>query len=142
MEEQLITFETAKLAKEKGFNIPIINFYDPKGYCTDALGYQTERLEESDWNNGMGSYPTPSEEVSCSAPTQSLLQKWLREIHNIHIIIHYDYSIIGGYIVTNIIKSIEPIIINQVNKKSKYENYRTYEDVLEIGLQKALKLIK
>jgi SNF family Na+-dependent transporter len=69
------------------------------------------------------------------------LQKWLREVHSIHIIIHYDYSIIGGYIVIYIIKSIEPRFINQINKKSKYENYKTYEESLEKGLQEALKLI-
>lgn len=72
MEEQLITFKTSAIAKVKGFheetqamtvgeNYPIVN--DPK--------YETPY----DWNSLAG----------YSLPTQSLLQKWLRERHNIHI---------------------------------------------------------
>lgn len=67
MEEQLISSETAKLAKDKGFNL--------KEPCT------------------CGGFPN----CICDAvridnyiykPTQSLLQKWLREIYNIHIVVY------------------------------------------------------
>lgn len=58
MQESLITFETAKLAKEKGFNISTISYYSPKGKLEESEGYMTERLESSNWNNGQGSYPT------------------------------------------------------------------------------------
>jgi hypothetical protein len=147
MEEIKISFETAKLAKEKGFNIPTISYYTPEGYCTESEGYQTERLEESNWNDGQGSYPTSPEEVDCSAPTQSLLQKWLREKHKIHIEPQHSWLL-------------------DENEKTKddvvwwyyiYPNYphgdrsktfsceigepSTYEEALEHGLQEGLKLI-
>ena len=53
--EEICTYEVAKLAKEKGFDVPT-----PKNY-------RHEREE------------------TCNAPTQSLLQRWLREEKNIHI---------------------------------------------------------
>ncbi len=38
MKEQLISFETAKLAKEKGFDIECLNFY---GRCFPDLNFNT-----------------------------------------------------------------------------------------------------
>ena len=135
MEDTGITFETAKLAKEKGFDIPTIQYYTIKGYCTESEGYMTERYAESNWNNGMGSYPTRTEEVSCSAPTQSLLSKWLREKHNIIVLV--DYEGIDGYYYKYY------YYINEVKKyNASDKNYITFEEAYEIGLQEALKLIK
>lgn len=37
MKEQLITFETAKLAKEKGFNIKVVNEYNYKGELFESV---------------------------------------------------------------------------------------------------------
>ena len=47
MQEQLISFETAKLAKEKGFNERVIHYYTPEGRCNESEGYMTERLAVS-----------------------------------------------------------------------------------------------
>ena len=132
MEEQLISFDTAKLAKEKGFNIPTISYYNPKGRSEESEGYMTERLESSNWNDGQGSYPTHAKDVECSAPTQSLLTKWLREVHNIEIAIQWFDNCY--------IKSVK-------QKPFKANTYRiegldNYEEILELGLQEALKLIK
>ena len=66
----------------------------------------------------------------CSAPTQSLLAKWLREEHNIHLIAYKNINIDGYdwcYITTDGITNIN--------------SYKTYEEAYEIGLQEALKLI-
>lgn len=62
--------------------------------------------------------------------TQSLLQRWLREKHNIHITINCkrtDLSLDGFWYV---VKSLSSKMFN------------TYEQALEEGLYKALKLIK
>ena len=74
MEDTLINFETAKLAKEKGFDEKVYREYDKSGYlrCTSksadvVLGPYDELLKSTE-------YP---------APTQSLLQQWLREKHQI-----------------------------------------------------------
>ena len=101
MEEQLISFETAKLAKEKGCNLE---------NCT------------------CGGYP----DCICydKRISQSLLAKWLREKHNIHLIAYKNINIDGYdwcYITTDGITNIN--------------SYKTYEEAYEIGLQEALKLI-
>jgi hypothetical protein len=132
MEDALINFETAKLAREKGFNIPTISYYNPKGRSEESEGYMTERLECSNWNNGQGSYPTHAKDVECSAPTQSLLQKWLREVHSIYINVNTDNN---------------KLFCVDINEEyfydcARFDWYKTYEEALEIGLQEALKLIK
>ena len=61
----------------------------------------------------------------------SLLAKWLREKHNIHLIAYKNINIDGYdwcYITTDGITNIN--------------SYKTYEEAYEIGLQEALKLIK
>ena len=69
-------------------------------------------------------------------PTQSLVQKWLRETKNLHIEISYMYENYWTYDILTIPRhdliglSDRPII-----------RYNTYEEALEAGLQEALKLI-
>jgi|TARA_R110000765_G_scaffold344689_1_gene434922 hypothetical protein len=117
MKEKLITFETAKLAKEKELKIGFINtVYNPSGKLIDLNDRQQEGF------------------IPIQAPTQSLLQKWLREIHNIDIQIH---SISGKYFVK--IKYWD----RSFHMTSSVEiSGKTYEEALEKGLQEALKLIK
>ena len=102
MEDTRITFEIARLAKEKGCNLE---------NCT------------------CGGYP----DCICSDKriSQSLLAKWLREKHNIHLIAYKNINIDGYdwcYITTDGITNIN--------------SYKTYEEAYEIGLQEALKLIQ
>ena len=137
MKEQLISFETAKLAKEKGFNIPTISYYNPKGRSEESEGYMTERLESSNWNNGQGSYPTHAKDVECSAPTQSLLQKWLREVHDIHINIRTN-TVSGGNYFFYLFQTRAPFYTLFVSEK----NSDNYEKALECALKESLKLIK
>ena len=67
-------------------------------------------------------------------PTQSLVQKWLREVHNIHIEIYYNAS--GcGWILTKLNGSTIKDIDNDIF-------FDTYEYSLEQGIIEALKLIK
>lgn len=89
MTDTLITFETAKLAKSKGFNIPVrFGVFGSKMKLTENHGWEHYKiLELNDWNK--------KPRKSYSVPTQSLLQKWLREVHDIHIQIrreNYSYK--------------------------------------------------
>lgn len=131
MKEQLITFETAKLAKEKGFASMKANCYGdnmcyqlPEGYLINALK-----------GNIVSGY--------ILAPTQSLLQKWLRDKYQMTMNIH---PVKDGKWEFIIFLLNEPLPERGYkNKMSLYvEPYRwnTYEETLEIGLQEALKLIK
>ena len=130
MKEQLVTFEVAKLAKEKGFYwIESDNkWYDNVGHPeVSSQGYHQE----------INSYRT-------SIPTQSLLQKWLREEHDIEVY-SYSYTVRGGdkgkkfgdyiYVVNPLHGGI---VLMGDSKKGKYQ---FYEKALEKGLYEALKLI-
>ena len=128
MEEQLISFETAKLAKEKGFDFI---------------------------------YIIDNELTKHSLITQSLLAKWLREVHNIIVDVSLDF--LNSHTKESI--KYSPTFYTYSNNKKRFwiytdyinsdectkkmqeempifQNYSTYEEALEIGLQEALKLIK
>jgi hypothetical protein len=125
MKEQKISFETAKLAKEKGVN----KIWCNNMYC---IGYndlpEIKEIIVCSWRDNVdGQFHL------ALAPTQSLLQKWLRETHKIYVQI-YLLSI-----------GDEEEWCYKVSKKKAYDNpfiYKKYEDALESGLKEALNLIK
>ena len=138
LKEKLISYETAKLAKEKGF----------KNACDCFVNKDNEYIFMPDLlypNNSEFTYdPENDPEVIeweelmktlALAPTQSLLQKWLREVHNVSIKIddYYTYSRVR-------------FDYNICELGSQEDNpvgvFETYEEALETGLQEALKLIK
>ena len=134
MTDQLISFETAKLAKEKGFNL---NFptavYIEEGDLWISQNLLNERITGK-----------PFPKILFTAPTQSLLQKWLREEHNIHIVVipfARDSSNIKS-------KSDYYVYVNKkqfygfINITANDKPYKTHEEALEQGLRKGLLLIK
>ena len=79
IEEQVVSFKVAKLAWEKGFRDTTgkwrgKSYYNYKG---ELNGDVIDQLRPANRNN-------PKFD-SVAAPTQSLLQKWLRDKHDIHI---------------------------------------------------------
>lgn len=78
MEETLIDYETAKLAKEKGFDWNTDYYYNTDGESRYASYYDPTPNNRGDmsWFSGGNTF-------CCAAPTQSLLQKWLRDVHSI-----------------------------------------------------------
>ena len=133
MKEQLISLETAKLAKEKGFNIfTDVCFANTPN--SDNKQYKKIKLHHSHSVGSVDSFGNILTIVAY-APTQSLLQKWLREKHNIIVLV--DYEGIDGYYYKYY------YYINEVKKyNASDKNYITFEEAYEIGLQEALKLIK
>ena len=140
MREELVTFETAKLAKEKGFNI------ECGKYWVETLEHELD-LPRS----GIEIFPPhaprvleykPVEEydiVHASAPTQSLLQRWLREEHKLHIFINYTLLSFQFSLV-----KLDPQGIMDYSLSGKAYmcgEKKTYEEALEWALQEALKLI-
>jgi len=109
MTEQLISFETAKLANEKGFEI---------------TGNQASFI----MNNPNG----------LNLPTQSLLQKWLREKHNIDIYVKRDRS---SWRNTYWDYFIEHLTLPSIQSSVGGTTPNTYEEALEVALFEALKLI-
>lgn len=136
MEEQLISFETAKLARDEGFDWKTFPCYiiENKELNYDAMW--------ENWNHNQ------YDDV-VSAPSQSFLQKWLREKHGIHITIgKVDIDIKRGYVLKiEGAGSFQPHWNKKVIDKQRgiYSDENlicgTYEKALEKGLQRALKLI-
>lgn len=118
MKEQIISYETAKLAFECGYpvfdNINKTNYYNRK---TKNIIY-------------FGRTGTQTKEHLYGAPTQSLLQKWLREKHNI-IVNTYVYK---SYTTPN----------SNTLYRNNYADYSffSWEGVLEDGLKIGLKILK
>lgn len=156
MKNELISFETAKLAKEKGFNIECICYYNDfykdeiqddiikdnynsKEYDEEVDKWLSGEYSEKDLFTGINNeYKLDinlCKSRSYSAPTQSLLQKWLREVHNIDV---WAVPFINDKTYTFVIfKSKLDIMESQ-----GVLEFNTYEEALEVGLQEALKLIK
>jgi hypothetical protein len=113
MKETLINLATSQLAREKGCNLE---------YCT------------------CGGFP----ECICGDDLyllpQSLLAKWLREVHNIDIVINYDH----GYSMDRKYYSyrIRRLDSDKFIQETFGETYDTYEQVFESALFDGLKLIK
>lgn len=126
MKEQLISFETAKLAKEKGFNIATSHGYYRHGTEEDFR-------ELLLWVNAEEKEPEFG-----FAPTQALLQKWLREIHSTYVTSLPSYS-------DNSDKKkhfFEIAFQNTIKQMGdKFGYFDTYEQALEVGLLEALKLL-
>lgn len=133
MQEQLISYETAIMAKEKGFNIPCTTTYNDKNtilfWYPPECFYGYRELKET-----LNSRPAALQELP--APTQSLLQKWLREEKKIHIYIK-PMSLIGFVQYYN----IEICLEGKPWDEPKKVTGGVYEEALEAGLQEALKLI-
>ena len=143
MEEQLISFETANLAKEKGFNIPCENFYITyiDDDVVDLFNYEEQR------GSGFAELYRNNKEFKFSAPTQSLLQKYLRDVHNLYVDSYHDLTadgkIIQYYTSWGFLQQKDINGNQNVNGwYDEYNDWKTYEEALEKGLQEALKLIK
>lgn len=140
LSEPVVSFETANLAFERGFRdvVGLINgksYYNHKG---ELNGDSTEELKEYlqlrkqfETDEDIEKHKT---KFSIPAPTQSLLQKWLRDEHRIVLTISYG-SLCRKYcyeIQTNY----------RLDAIDSEFHFTTYEEALEDGLKEALILIK
>lgn len=141
MEEQLVSFETAVLAKEKGFSESCIYYYNK-----DCILESFKHCPDYDECNDGGGFVSINEILmSCDydmllAPTQSLLQQWLREKsgRKFHFQIYpclntenaWDCNI---YVTDDNFKTTGAACSISAKK--------SYEEALEISLMKALNLI-
>lgn len=142
MEDEIVSFETAMLLKEKGFNEPCSYYYENNElyklgyYHGDGTGFSRNDAPIND--------RLLCEEMQCTAPTQSLAQKWLRETRNITFNANphsNDGKII--YVVTiKVISSNKYIDFNvMMDTSNKAIMFDTYEDAIESGLKHCLKSI-
>ena len=127
MKEKIVSYEIAKIACEKGFTHMKANIYG------NNLHYEREEEEKEasakQGNVTIGTY---------LAPSLSLLQRWLRDVHLINI--NITSSSLESY--TLCITSHADTITNLSFEDMKTEDHKCYEDALEYGLEQALNLLE
>jgi hypothetical protein len=143
--EQRIALETAKLAKEKGYNVHgygsyteyLIDQVDPsypegggafsmtKGEIETSADYFANNWEVTDY--------TCESYAMYAAPTQALLAKWLREVHNIQVYVNsHTKDGDGKY------RDYVAHVNNREINDARDTEFQTYEEAMEVGLKAAL----
>lgn len=127
--EEICTYEVCKLAKEKGF---------PQHIGNDAYIVENEYDNEYEVECCYPIQFIPDYLPTITAPTQSLLQRWLREEKKYAISVFWD--MLSKAYRYEIVKTIGVLEI-QVREKCNYSNpkgFNTYELALEDALKYAL----
>lgn len=147
MEELIVSFEIAKLANKKGFDEETLSFYYKEELCNDRIG----KLNSYDCSSN-NPLPFKDFENIIAAPTQSLLQKWIREKHQLHIEPTWNFSeeykpgkfteVFYSFVVIDISKEREWNVVANPNFQHSNGKQKTYEEALEAALKQALILIK
>lgn len=148
--EDYVSFEIAKLLKEKGFDEPCECLYDTENNDVSIV---------NGWMNTSNSELEEREFVCYSAPTLQMAMKWLRETHNVLVIPDYDYECTDKSYCYKIYKLGEngkpkrvPIegvrydmrgesyvdIVAYRDYKRSYSDYETYEEACEAGIRYCL----
>ena len=125
--DDYVSFETAKLLKEKGFDGECDYLY-ADGKLIRATAFAC------DWNKGETLFADYENE--CSAPTLQMAMKWLRKNHNVHCDIGCDdcdwfWNIIG--VDKNVPAEDRPLFI-----KDGLAGYKSYEKACEAAIKYCL----
>ena len=127
--ESYVSFDTAKMLKEAGFDEICDTFYSSRVGAPYLLRSRNSELDKKHY----------------SRPTLALAARWIREVHDIHIMVNVDFSSYIDGTPLNVNREYVLLWIefadNKVHSNYAMEIYGTYEAALEAGLQEALKLI-
>lgn len=113
--EDYVSFETAKLLKEKGF----------REICNKCYGIKSKKFFSSIRSN--------DDDTMYAAPTLQMTMKWLREVYNLEIYPYHDFPKVGDKWWFEIIK--------YPNSVSEYESetaYNSYEQACEAAIKYCL----
>lgn len=135
--EDYVSFETAELLKEKGFDEVCISVYHDGElrlvsslgiFCGEGYGEQilTYTNSECEWSP-----------IIISAPTLQMAMKWLREVHKKHIQVGYDIQLFWYY---DIIDLKETVSYDYEEMKCWYNehNLNNYEEAVEASIKYCL----
>ena len=133
IEEQFVSFDTARMLKEAGFDVPCrgVYFTDRTGHYEFREYDNKQTKDDLCWNTEDGF------QYEYLAPTQALTDKWLREVYNVAIYSLYDDDMEQWFYVVDAFTK-NPVI-NGFQSGSEYDDY---ESAFEDGLREAIKLIK
>ena len=121
IEEQFVSFDTAKLLKEAGFDeVCSWAYYRAYNWCL---------IHERNSKLCLGYY---------SRPTQALAARWLREVHHYAVCVWFSKDHDKWFYAYG---DIENMMFDEEYSISEFI-YGTYEEALEAGLKHCLELIK
>lgn len=138
--EEIVTYEVSKLAKEKRFPQEFdyahfkskLNYYNHQEELNGDVGDILKlRIKHK---------PVPEDMQPIAAPTQSLLQRWLREEKKVHIEIAHN-PMYGGFMpyICKIVEGEEGVFtLLEKNSHCIVMRNATYENALEAGLKYVL----
>ena len=118
MEEQIVSFKTAKIANKNGFGF--IQSYGQGSSLYNKNGKHTYYMNYGFMYSGLY-------EGYISAPTQGFLSKWLREKHNILVVPIYGYhdNSIDSYIKSKLVESWVrvPLFLEYQTAQKKWKQF-------------------
>ena len=122
IEENYVSFDTAKMLKKAGFDVPCTSQYTDNGFGWDNLSRVNYNSCESLF----------------SRPTQALAARWLREVHHYAVCVWYSAEHEKWFHAHG---DLDNMMFDEEYSISDFI-YDSYEQALEAGLQFALRLIK
>ena len=122
IEEQFVSFETARMLKDAGFDVPCFNQYTERGTI---------------WHCDCPENFNKSQCVT-SCPTQALSARWLREVYHYAVCVWFSKDHEKWFYAHG---NMDSIVFDTDYIISEYI-FDSYEQALEAGLQEAIKLIK
>lgn len=133
MTEEYVNYQQARLLKERGFDYQCRHYYTKEDAADDEVWLATSGA--ANWNADDGS---PFDKPLCSAPTQALAQKWMREQH-----LFFIYVRPCIWHKRNIVFDLHWIWCSDDGlKDGRIDNFPTYESALSAGIDAALELIR
>jgi len=148
IQEDYVSFETAKLLKEKGFNEECYCYY--KVLCGHyIIAHYSNAITNSDLNESYAKIEFGT------VPTAQMVLKWLREVYGILMVVDYEYEFTDKsyhykiYILTENgapVKRISYVgdnnphehIVEYRDYVLSYHDYATYEEACEAGIKYCL----
>ena len=124
IEEQFVSFDTARMLKEAGFDVPTSTHYSNSGEV-----WQSSAPEDYNDNKSC---------KACSRPTQALAARWLRGVHHYAVCVWYSAEHEKWFYAHG---NLDNMMFDEEYSISEFI-YDSYEEALEAGLKHGLKLIK
>ena len=134
IEESYVSFDTAKLLREAGFDVPTRGIW--RTTRTSDSGFVEHNCKQTTddlcWNSSDGF------QYEYLAPTQSLAVRWLREVHHYAVCAWYSAEYKKWFYAYG---NLNNAMFDEEYNISDFI-YDSYEQALESGLQEVIKLIK
>ena len=124
IKEQFVSFDTAKMLKEAGFDALCL-------CCYTSDGEKEETRVPLNHNFGL----------DYSRPTQALAARWLREVHRIVMDVLFVPPSVNGDVWRCFVGKMDDMVWVGDYELSGCK-YATYEEAFEYGLKRGLELIK